>query len=294
MKFGSSRWIVLACLLLGSLIVSQSGLVSAQVGEQNVLLPLILDRYLIGQGVVSGKVIDASTGGVIAGNAKVCMGDQCLQTDAQGQYEFDPVPSGGRAFSASAEGFVKETLGLTVMPNEQAVLNFALPPDMSGENIAYRILLTWDPTPKWSDGWDNDLDAHMWMDALIPQHIYSGEIGDCTVFPNACLEVDYRQGFGPETIAIRELENVVYHYGVLNVNQIYSTNVPAMIDTAAKIQIYDRAGLVQTIEMPTGLPAGVDPRSRDFWYVFTMDKNGHITPVNCLTIYSENIPTCLE
>jgi hypothetical protein len=294
MKLNSVHWVVLACLLFGGLVTGQSEPVSAQEGVQNVYVPLILDRFFIGSGEVTGKVLDASTGKVIASNAKICYYMQCTQTNTLGEYQFKAVPSGGEAFTASADGFVKETLGVTVFPNEKSILNFALPPDMSNENIAYRILLTWDPTPKWSDGWDNDLDAHLWMDALIPQHIYSGEVGDCTVFPNACLEVDVRLGFGPETIAVRELENAVYHYGVLNVNQIYSTNVPAMIDTDARIQVYDRQGLVTTIEMPTSLPPGVDPRSRDFWYVFTMDMNGNITPVNCLTIYSEEeIPTCI-
>jgi hypothetical protein len=161
---------------------------------------------------------------------------------------------------------------------------------MGSDNIKMRFVLTWDPTPAWpnpgspSESTPNDLDAHLWLSALIPAHVSSQNQGDCTNYPNACLEVDYQLGFGPETVAIRELEVAKYFYGVLNYYQDYP-GVPPITKSAAKVQIYDENGLVQAFQAPTS-------GQGDFWYVFSMDQSGSITPQNCILYYSGGVPKC--
>jgi hypothetical protein len=84
--------------------------------------------------------------------------------------------------------------------------------------------------------WENDMDAHMWLDVGgLVTHLYSGSgdgTNNCSAFPNMCLKVDRRLGSGPETIDVSQLEvEGHYYFGVFNVNQVYDlVNYPTLRD----------------------------------------------------------------
>jgi len=256
-----------------------------------VFLPIIVGNFNFGPGTVSGMVINASSGAPV-NNARVCVyPSKCKTTGTDGKYQITGVDAGGHLLTATADKFNSDSRWMGVVAGGSAKQNFALSPVFTSENVALRVVLTWDPTPTWPNpnppptGWDNDLDAHLWMAAFTPVHISASNRGDCTVYPNACLEVDYKQGFGPETLAIRKLENATYYYGVLNYYQGYP-GVPPMVGTSAQVQVYNENGLLYTFHVPsTG--------DGEFWYVFSMASDGNLavfTERNCITNFSDDTP----
>ncbi len=256
-----------------------------------VYLPLVARNFLPGLGLVSGKVISASSGAPIA-NAQVCVGGQCLASSEQGEYHVENVWAGGRPLIASANGYNTITDTVFVRASQVVTRNLALSTNLAPGDIAMRIVLTWDSTPAWPPGYcDNDLDAHLWLTVGSSVfHIFPGERGDCTIYPNACDEQDVVRGSGPETIAIRAFEqDATYYYGVHNYNQIYTEacpGVPTMTRTSAIARIYDKNGLFKEYVVPS-------EGNGNFWYVFELNGDTHqFTDRNCIGWYSDNPPVC--
>jgi len=287
------RWLsvglsLIILFMLGSPVVG----VIADGAYPPTFLPIVGGKLGFGPGMVAGKVINASSG-VPVNNARVCINpSKCKTTGSDGKYQITEVEPGGHLLTATADKFNSDSRWMGVVAGGSATQNFALAPVFTSENVALRVVLTWDPTPTWPNpnppppGWDNDLDAHLWMAAaFIPWHISTANPGDCTNYPNACLEVDYTQGFGPETLAISVLENATYYYGVLNYYQGYP-GVPPMTGTSAQVQVYNENGLLYTFKVPsTG--------NGDLWYVFSMASDGNLavfTERNCITNDSNDSP----
>jgi adhesin/invasin len=281
------RWLsvgfsLILLFLVGSPVVG----VSADGAGPPLYLPIVGGKLNYGPGMIAGRVINASSGAPVE-NARVCINPtKCKMTGSDGKYQIPGVDPGGHLLTASADKFNSDSRWSGVIAGESATQNFALSPVFTSENVALRFVLTWDPTPTWPpNGWDNDLDAHLWMAAFTPVHISAESIGNCTMYPNACLEVDYKQGFGPETVAIRKLENATYYYGVLNFYQGYD-GVPPITGTSAQVQVYNENGLLYTFKVPsTG--------NGDFWYVFSLASDGNLavfTERNCLTNFSNDTP----
>jgi len=269
------------------LILGASGILSVSAeGTAPIYLPVIASNFLTGPGKITGKVIDASQPDLSIQNAQVCVDlTNCAFSDTNGIYSIESVLSGGRRAAISADKYVPTTSFVEVIANQTATLNFALSPDLTASNVLMRSVVTWSSNPSWPpDNWPNDLDAYLWMDTQLPRLIFSADPGECTVYPYACLEADFQQGFGPETIAIGKMTSgAVYYFGVYNYNQGFSSSVPPITQTGAKVQVYDKSGIMQTFEVP---PTG----NGDFWYVYKMDDTGKITPINCVTtLSSENL-----
>jgi hypothetical protein len=262
-------------------------------GAPILYLPLVLKNFDSGPGMASGKVVDSSLLDTPIADALVCHEGSglCTSTDELGQYTLGPLPSGWQRLTASMEGFYPVINGAIVMASQPATLNFALSPDFfSDARMRLRIVLTWDPRATWAPvGIPNDLDSHLWLQSTSPAHIYPAEIdahGDCLNYPNACIEVDYQYGYGPESIAIRTIEPATYYYGVLNYYSGYP-GVPPINQTAAMVQIYNKEGLLREFHVP---PSG----NGEFWYVFSMDSDGNITETNCIIALPEagQLPQC--
>jgi len=249
---------------------------------------MTLKGYNFGPGEVSGRVIDAATGGGLAG-VSICFNPQdCAVTLQDGSYTATSFP-GDRQVTASISGYYPVIKDVFVIGGDTVQLKFALSPEITGGNIKLRAVLTWDSIPYWPpDQAENDLDAHLWLDAILPVHVFYDSKGDCTNYPNACLETDFRTGFGPETVAVRQFEpDTVYHFGVLNYNQgVYG--VPLIRDTRAHVDVYDETGRVASYDVASSQGDG------NFWYVFTYSYSSQqakwvLTPENCIAFYSNNI-----
>ena len=268
---------------------------SANVGDdQNgILLPLMLKRYNFGPGEVAGRVIDAANGSGIAG-VSICFSPQdCVVSHQDGVYTATTFP-GDRQVTASLTGYYPVIKDVFVIGGETVELNYALSPYLTGGNIELRAVLTWDSTPYWPpDHVENDLDAHLWLDAILPVHVFFDNQGDCTTYPNACLETDFRQGFGPETVAVRQFEpDTIYYYGILNYNQ-GANGVPSIKDTGAQLEVYDETGVVASYEVASSQGDG------NFWYIFTYSYSPQqgawvLTEKNCIVYYSDNVEDIID
>lgn len=290
-------WIITSAILL--VIISEGILRSFPASadpeddQYDILLPLMLQQYNFGPGQITGRVIDAANGRELGG-VSICLNPlECASTNLEGEYTITTFP-GDRQMSASLTGYYTIEKYVFVIGGDAVELNFALSPYITGGNIELRAVLTWDPIPVWPpDQVENDLDAHLWLDAILPVHIQYDNRGDCTTYPNACLESDARQGSGPETVAIRQFEpETVYYYGVLNYNQ-GASGVPPIKDTGAHLEVYDETGLVASYDVNSMQGNG------NFWYLFTYSYSPQqgtwvMTEKNCIVFYSEDIQDIID
>jgi hypothetical protein len=289
--------IVIAVLIMS--LGVRSGAVSAESSlsadlPMKAALPLVFKNFTFGPGNISGKVIDASTGGGLAG-AQVCIGANCKNSDMDGLYSFTDLYAGGQYMIASKEMYLPEAKFSNVVPHETTTADFILIPDVEIGRVRMRIVLTWDTNPTWPPtGLLNDLDAHIWIDRPDPPtHVgyYDAEMhsGSCAGFPNACLEADKQDGLGPETVAIGEQEEpgAIYYYGVMNYNQ-FNPDFPPLSQIRALVRVFSEEGLLYSFNSPTS-------GEGNFWYLFKMDAvNLAIEPVNCITTFplEGQLPVC--
>jgi len=266
---------------------------AAELDSVRNLLPVIMFGYTSGTGAVEGIVFDASspTRDPVPG-IPVCYLSTCDTTGADGTYELLDIKDGyRRVFIAASDEYYETVEGILVRPGQATQRDIALIPKVDLSDVFMRVVLTWDPTPTWPpDDNNNDLDANLWLEAPDPPtHIDSDILrrGDCTTFPNACLEADYQKGYGPETIAIRQLENTTYYYGVLNYYAGYA-GVPPITDSQAKVRIYQEGDIYYEYSVPS-------EGEGDFWYVFSIVTDGTTATIqeqNCIIAYDSEIPEC--
>ncbi len=241
----------------------QCGQVQPPPGAVKAYLPIILRRPALPPGTISGRVVNAVNAQAIAG-AQVCVlsSNQCATTNSQGNYSIANVVAGNQTVRATASGFTTLQQGVNVPGGGTATLNFALSPVLGQGEV--RIVLTWGATPA-------DIDSHLWLPAAHPYHVYYANTGNCTASPYACLDVDDRNGYGPETITIKQRFNGTYVYGVHN-----WSNETAITNSGGRVQIYGPSGLLAQYNVPTsgnGL----------WWYVFDLNgATGQLTPRNII------------
>ena len=313
-NFAVPALLITALLLVVLLPMASAQPETAGVDPADIYLPVIFDGAGFGPGTVTGHVIDAVEGTFLDG-VEICYfnNDACEYTDENGEYTFTNMPSGYRIFTAEGENFAELTQGTGVFPGEISILNFALSPDDLEDVGQYRIVVIWDEDPK-------DLDAHLWTPDLIPHdidgdgidpddplsdHIWNAHKANCSLpGVTACLDKDNRNGFGPETITIKEAQTGTYAYAVQRFEpacgtwpDIYACPTP-LEGSGARVQLYDYTGVRQDafFQVPTiGNDAGYF-----FWYVFDIEFDvisgelGIVTH-NCFTDRPDPIddpPTC--
>jgi len=303
------------CMLASSSGMARPPQEQADVTPQSKL-PILLKRFTFGNGTVTGIVMNASKPLYAVPGAQVCWQTNCVTSSyPDGIFTIEIVPSGIQTLTASLEGFNTVDQTVYVIGNTLNTQNIAMIPIVKDSGVRYRIMTTWDAQVCWPDpngpdcggtGWYNDLDAHLWVWGIPPNNVtyhvgyyfhqnpanndqweYWLDMGDCYSFPNACLERDARQGYGPETIAIKELvPETNYIFGLMNANQGQS-GVPGISQTSALVRLYDDTGLARSWPVPT------NQGDKNFWYVFSLALNtetgeGVITEHNCIIYYPDN------
>ena len=114
--------------------------------------------------------------------------------------------------------------------DEQGVLDIFAEHAIS---TGYRIELAW-TNP------DVDLDAHLWLPAATPAHIFYEELGTLDAAPFAALDQDVTTSGMTETITIVKPVLGTYQYGVFNwTHQNDDPSAFGIGDTGAEIVVYD-------------------------------------------------------
>ncbi|MDZ7316521.1 MAG: VWA domain-containing protein [candidate division KSB1 bacterium] len=241
---------------------------------------------------LKGRITDAVTGAGIP-NALVSVAGVSTLTDIDGYYEltgistdqvtanFTAQPRSGpapltvqfsdlsgtvqQAISISADGYVTYESTVSLSPGVVTTLNISLSPVITDNE--YRIVLNWGKFP-------SDLDIYL----IVPKdgfhdatYVYYSNRGWFNTYPYAVLDIDRRQGFGPETITIQRLIAGKYVIFVHN----YSRDAE-LTDSEGIVQIYGRSGLLQSVSVPK---TGTGP----YWYIGDIDGlTGQMTIKNVI------------
>lgn len=132
-----------------------------------------------------------------------------------------------------------------------------------------RIVLDWGAYPE-------DLDAHLFTpfdkeESEDSYHIWYGQLED--PYGNK-LDIDQQEGFGPETMTIKNLGDGCYKYYVADFTHCNEGDPSSyeMSDSGAQVNVYTSDGEVQTFYVPTN-------HSGVIWEVFEI-RNGRINRIN--------------
>ncbi len=272
--------------LLAVTVPTQSTPHSAQAQEAHITyLPLINVNYQTGPAIIQGYIFDAligKEGGPLAG-AQVCIQNTtiCDTSETDGSYSLDGFNNGLQTVVASKEGYstlVRQVTAKYFNGSPETITTLDLPLSPSGlGSDQYRIVLSWDPARP------VDLDANLWLPRDNPYHVNQVEgtnagRGNCSTFPDACIDVDSVDGSAPETITISDAHAGTYVYAVRHYDFASGNyeNKPPLDETGAHVDVYDNSGLIASF----AIPSSSDDRAI-WWHVFDLDgATGTLTPVN--------------
>ncbi|RQO31601.1 hypothetical protein DBR32_06505 [Taibaiella sp. KBW10] len=140
---------------------------------------------------------------------------------------------------------------------------YALSPSLA-DNGSIRVVLSWGQQPA-------DLDIHA---VYGDQHVYYGN----KVGAKAALDVDDRDGYGPETITVTERVSDLYGFLVRDYTNRKNQS-DALSKSNAKVFVYRGDSLIKTYYVPTG-------QLGNLWRVFTIDRNNQIVDYNSMVYTS--------
>jgi len=258
-------------------VVSQAPVPGAMLEMgSSVDLIISLGPYpLLGNGEVSGKVINALTGSVLpyaeitlykdlAGETPTVISQYTAQED--GVYIFSKLTAGSYAVRANLNGFIAAEYSAILETDESSVnQDIILSPEMSAGEI--RIVLSWGESPE-------DLESHLTSPNVqgCRYHCYF----DSRDIPGANLDLDDMDSYGPETITITSFSSGTYRYYVHDFTNRASSTSRALSMSGARVKIYFGSG-EEPVEFIVPDQAGT------MWHVFDMDGSSQqIAAVNTM------------
>lgn len=162
-------------------------------------------------------------------------------------------------------GYESTYYTVTITKNSQDV-TINTSPSLKDDEV--RIVLTWDAIPQ-------DLDSHLFTPYDLASgdatyHIWYGNKAD---YNENNLDVDDRNGYGPETMTISRLGDGLYKFYVVDYTDCSSGNYISkdMSNSGATVNVYTNEGLVQTFHVPGN-------RNGVIWEVFEI-RNKKIVPL---------------
>jgi VWFA-related protein len=242
---------------------------------------------------LTGRVTDATTGvGIVGANVSIAGVSTTTVTD--GVYTLENIPTNtlsanfsadprsgnapltvqftdlsGSTFqtlTVSGDSYIDYEAPISLNPGMTTTVNVSLSPIIT-DNVL-RFVLNWADAPR-------DLDIHLLVppeeDGGSPYQVYYSSKGRVDEYPYALLDIDKRQGFGPETITLKQFIPGRYVCFIHN----YSGEAD-LTASEGVLQIYGRAGLLHTINVPTS-------GSGEYWSVCDIDgATGQVTVKNVL------------
>nr|WP_288977959.1 carboxypeptidase regulatory-like domain-containing protein [uncultured Blautia sp.] len=232
----------------------------------NKIIPPRPDREAE-KGVYQGVIVDATTGqGLQGADVRFMPRDRSqetvrVQSDGEGAYKAE-LPEGTYDVEVSKEGFIQDSFDLEITAEEQqSGDSFPLSPKLAQGEI--RIVLTWGAYP-------TDLDSHLDGTTTDGHSVYVYFARSISRYGNstaAQLDVDDRNGYGPETTTI-------YADGSYRFRVNDFTRSGEISASGAEVKIY-----LPDQSQPTvfQVPDGVG----NLWDVCQIE-NGKITPINSI------------
>ncbi|HKK69343.1 MAG TPA: hypothetical protein VJ946_14065 [Bacteroidales bacterium] len=210
------------------------------------------------------RFFDALSGEPLEGG-KVIVRGKTLYSDYDGKVRFDKLGEDGNYPARfSMDGYISATYEFEVRAGTIFRNRFSVSPVLDIGSM--RIVLDWDRRPR-------DLDAH-----FMKRDGYHISYRDTKVLEDGKggLDRDDRNGFGPETITINDVDDyAVYAYYVRDYSNRKRDNSRGLAKSGATVRVYKEDQLVKTIRISEG-------ERGNLWKVFTFSQGG-IHPVNDVT-----------
>ncbi len=182
--------------------------------------------------ILIGQIVNAVNNEPV-GEAQVrIVGEELgAKTSADGWFRIDGAPTGLVPIEASAPGFTAERFEWDLQPGRETAIRVVLSPGLEEGQI--RIVLTWDDEPA-------DLDAH--LKGPLPDgeqfHVYFHEKGNLKSKQFVRLDVDDRDGRGPETITVLGVLPGTYRYFVHDYTNRDDPQSSQLARSGAAVKVY--------------------------------------------------------
>jgi len=220
-------------------------------------------------GLLKGTVTNAVDGDGVS-NVSVTIGESTGTTDENGDYSiYSSFKSGEHDVIGVRESFCPYS-GIFLVSEDYAsdtyTYNFSISPIPEVGEI--RMVLNWGAQPR-------DLDSHLKTPEISGQsyHISYSNRGSATSPPYATLDIDKVDGFGPETVTIKQSFSGTYIYYIHHFGA--SLGAGSFPSSGGTIQIYNSPDCDgETFQVP-------NQGNGIFWYVCDIDgDSGDITIIN--------------
>lgn len=194
---------------------------------------------------VRGTVLNAVTGDPLAGATVAVTAGGAPQSDVtggdvtggDGQFNVRGVPAGEASIAVTAHGFEPAQLSHLTGGNE--ALRIVLSPKIPAGEV--RIVLTWDERPR-------DLDAHLYGPLPGGGQFHVG-FKDLSA-PGVTLDVDAKEGWGPETITAR-VSPGTYHYYVAHNDSLGIAKAQGLAPSKAQVRVYYQGAAQRAYVIPS-------------------------------------------
>ncbi len=186
-------------------------------------------------------------------------------TDIEGKVQFpnENFPDGKLMVTVKKQGYISSDFVVEVVAGSIFFNRFSISPVLDFGSI--RIVLEWERTPR-------DLDAH-----LIKKDGFHISYHDKTTLTDGQgqLDIDSRNGFGPETITLNDVdESGSYTYFVHNFSNRGEDNSRKLSKSKATVRVYADNMLKYNLTVP-------EDKKGDTWRVFQIE-NGKYTIINTI------------
>jgi hypothetical protein len=221
---------------------------------------------------LSGTVINAVNNEPIEGaTIEVAHGGKTYrgQSDAAGAFEIKSVPATAAAANVTAAGF--EPLAAT-LPAGKDPWRLVLSPALAAGEV--RVVLTWGEKPR-------DIDGHLYGPAVAGKRLhvsFKNRMAD-----GATLDVDGKEGYGPETITINRPGK--YEYFVAHPENLGSQDGDGLARSAAEVRMYFPGSKGEAYRVPT-------KATGPLWHVLdlTIDPGGSVKVERKQGQFSSQLP----
>lgn len=185
-----------------------------------------------GEATLRGQIVNAVNNQPIpAASIRVVGGAQEGQTDGDGWFHLQGLPEGEVPLEVSANGFTIERFRRNLDAAVPQAIRVVLSPGLEAGQL--RLVLTWGEEPA-------DLDAH--LEGPLPNderfHVYFHQRGNLKSKEFVNLDVDDRDGEGPETITVLGVLPGEYRYYVHDYTNRNNPDSNALARSGAEVKVY--------------------------------------------------------
>jgi hypothetical protein len=214
-------------------------------------------------GIIPMRFANALDGQGIPGGLLTVDGLGEFTTDNRGILQIPEIPDGTYSAVFRKTGFITTPIEFRVQLGAVLFNWFSVSPGLDGQ--AYRFVLDWGERPA-------DLDMH--LEKRGSYHISYWNMRS-SADGNVNLDRDDRDGYGPETITVKQAESTaIYDFYVVDYSNLQSPGSNMLSRSGAVVRVYSGDQLAYTFSVPSG--AGIR------WNVFRIERN-QIQVVNALT-----------